>query len=174
MIRTEEGRALFAQLAADRAAYVAARDEIYKFKKEGDVAQVDRAFSERFEPTKVAFQQSLAKVLELQRRELDEASGRIRAASTRATQLLTALCVGSLLLAALLAWRLTLSITRPLEEARQVADQIAAMDLTGRDQGRYAQDETGMLLRALAAMRSALQGSLHDIRNVADSIATAT
>jgi len=174
MMSSEEEKTLFAQIGADRKTYLAARDEIYRLKKEGDTAELSKVYVDRFEPSKKAFQASVARMLDLQRQEFDAYGDRIRSASIQATQLLTVLCIGSMLLAALLAWRLTLSITRPLAEAREVAEQIAAMDLTSHDQGRYAQDETGVLLRALAAMRAALQSSLQEVRNVADSMSTAT
>lgn len=149
MIASDEERELFAQIAVDRKTYLAARDEIYRLKKEGDTEALAKVYTGRFEPSKVAFQASVARMLELQRHALDDYSERIRAASAQATQLLTALCIGSLLLAALLAWRLALSITRPLAQAREVAEQIAAMDLSGQGlqdpQGRYAQDRKSVV-----------------------------
>ncbi|WCM90687.1 methyl-accepting chemotaxis protein [Acidovorax sp. NCPPB 3576] len=174
MLDSDADRALFAQIGEHRKAYLSTRDEVTRLKKEGNAEATARAFAERYEPASINFQQTMGKMVELQRRELDAAGQRIRDASQAATGLLTALCVGSLLLAALLAWRLTVSITRPLAEARQVAEQIAAMDLTGQDHGRHATDETGLLLHALASMRGALEGSLMEVRNVADSISTAT
>ncbi|GKS73399.1 MCP four helix bundle domain-containing protein [Acidovorax sp. SUPP950] len=174
MLDSDAERALFAQIGENRKAYLSTRDEVSRLKKEGNAEATARAFTERYEPASANLQKTMARMADLQRSELDAAGERIRAASQAATGLLTALCVGSLLLAALLAWRLTVSITRPLAEARQVAEQIAAMDLTGQDHGRHATDETGLLLRALASMRGALEGSLMEVRNVADSIATAT
>ncbi len=173
----DDERALFAQIGQYRKAYLSTRDEVSALKKSGDAEGAARAFSQKYEPATNAFQQAMNQLVELQRKNLDQAGERIRDASQSATQLLTALCVGSLALAALLAWRLTLSITRPLHEARGVAEKIAAMDLTGQGGGHAAagsQDETGQLLHALAAMRGSLEGALTQVREVADSVATAT
>ncbi|KAB2900601.1 MAG: HAMP domain-containing protein [Burkholderiaceae bacterium] len=176
-LASDEERALFAQIGQYRKAYLSTRDEVSALKKSGDAEGAARAFAQKYEPATNAFQQGMSQLVDLQRKKLDLAGERIRDASQSATQLLTALCVGSLLLAALLAWRLTVSITRPLHQARGVAERIAAMDLTGREEGHassHAQDETGQLLRALAAMRGSLEGALTQVREVADSVATAT
>ncbi len=173
----DDERALFAQIGEYRKAYLSTRDEVSALKKSGDAEGAARAFSEKYEPATNAFQQAMNQMVELQRKKLDQAGERIRDASQSATQLLMALCVGSLLLAALLAWRLSVSITRPLHRARNVAEKIASMDLTGHDDARatnLGQDETGQLLHALAAMRGSLEGALTQVREVADSVATAT
>jgi methyl-accepting chemotaxis protein len=61
-----------------------------------------------------------------------------------------------------------------LRHAEAIAEAIADMDLTGKPQESYANDETGRLLRALDLMRSALQQSLQQVRGVVDSISTAS
>ena len=94
--------------------------------------------------------------------------------SAISTTLLSVLCAGSILLAALLAWRISLSITRPLQDAREVAHKIANMDLSGNVIQVHSGDETGELLQALSSMRTALETTLLDVRQVADHIATAT
>ena len=55
--------------------------------------------------------------------------------------LLTACTAMSLGLGGLLAWLLARSITRPLRQAESMAQAIAAMDLTGAPQSKYAKDE---------------------------------
>ncbi|MBS0505755.1 MAG: MCP four helix bundle domain-containing protein [Proteobacteria bacterium] len=173
----DDERALFAQIGQHRKTYLSTRDEVSALKKSGDAEGAARAFSQKYEPATNAFQQAMSQLVELQRKKLDLAGERIRDASQSATRLLTALCVGSLLLAGVLAWRLTVSITRPLQQARDVAEKIAAMDLTSQDEARarpHGQDETGQLLHALAAMRGSLEGAITQVREVAGSMATAT
>ncbi len=174
LLTSAEERALFAQIGEHRKAYLSTRDEVTALKKGGDAEGAAAAFAQKYEPAVAAFQASISKLVDLQRSKLDQAGERIRDASQTATQLLAALCLGSLLLAALLAWRLTVGITRPLHQARGVAERIAAMDLTGHGDERHAQDETGLLLQALDTMRGSLQGALTQVREVADSMATAT
>jgi methyl-accepting chemotaxis protein len=170
-------RSLFAQIGEHRKAYLSTRDEVSALKKAGDADGAARVFSQKYDPATTAFQQTVDRLVQMQRQKLDLAGERIRDASATATQLLTALCVGSLLLGALLAWRLAVSITRPLHTARGVAEKIAAMDLTGSDAAQAAAhggDETAQLLRALGSMRGALEGAITQVREVSDSVAVAT
>jgi methyl-accepting chemotaxis protein len=82
------------------------------------------------------------------------------------------LAVSLLMLAvgALMCWRLTVSITRPLQLALSVARRVANGDLTSRatDSGS---DEVGELVAALAKMNRHLLGIVGDVRGTSDSIA---
>lgn len=78
-----------------------------------------------------------------------------------------------LALGALVAWRITRSLTGPLGQAKASAERIAGGDLTEslRSESR---DELGDLLRSLARMQQALQESIATVRQSADSIAVAS
>nr|WP_295081580.1 methyl-accepting chemotaxis protein [uncultured Roseateles sp.] len=76
-------------------------------------------------------------------------------------------------LGVLMAWRITLSITRPMNRAVNIAQVVAAGDLTGRID-IDSNDENGLLLRALAGMKDSLGGMVQQVRHAADSIATAS
>lgn len=67
-------------------------------------------------------------------------------------------------LAAVVSYRIALSVTRPLERMTSVAKRIANMDYAIRvPEG--GKDEVGELARALNAMASSLQGQLDEIRH---------
>lgn len=67
-------------------------------------------------------------------------------------------------LAAVVSYRIALSVTRPLEKMTAVAKRIASMDYAIRvPEG--GKDEIGELARALNAMASSLQGQLDEIRH---------
>ena len=170
----EGDKQLFAEIGEHRKVFLAVRDEINKLKAAGDAAGAEQMFNDKYMPVSTATDGKIKELLSRQRQRLDEAGERIRSASTQATTLLTVLCAGSILLAALLAWRISLSITRPLQDAREVAHKIANMDLSGNVIQVHSGDETGELLQALSSMRTALETTLLDVRQVADHIATAT
>ncbi len=75
-----------------------------------------------------------------------------------------------LLLAMLVAWTTTRSITGPLREAVEVARRVAAGDLTSRVE-TSGRDEAADLLRALAEMNDGLGHMVAKIRTGAESIA---
>ncbi len=83
--------------------------------------------------------------------------------------------VGALVivLSAALAWRLTLSITKPLREAERAAGQVASgaldfdIDVSGRD-------EVARVLAALRDMRASLSRVVQDVRHNSESVAMAS
>jgi methyl-accepting chemotaxis protein len=86
------------------------------------------------------------------------------------------LLFGSLLatgLAGLFGYLAAVSITRPLNRAVEVADNIARGDLTNRIDVT-TKDETGQLLQALDEMQSSLGRTVGQVRGSAESVATAS
>ncbi len=171
---TPEEKQLFAKVGELRKNYLGAREEVSQFKQAGDAANAEKVFTERFEPTSREYLAGVQKMVDAQRAQLDAAGQRAEELRAQTTLLLQVCTAISLLLGALLAWLLAKSITRPLRHAEAIAESIADMDLTGAPQASYANDETGRLLHALDVMRSALHGSLQQVRGVVDSISTAS
>ena len=171
---TRAEKELFTKVGELRKAYLAAREEVSKFKQAGDAENAGKVFTERFEPTSRDYLAGVQQLVDAQRSDLDAAGKRAEELRSQTTMLLYVCTAVSLVLGALLAWLLAASITRPLRKAEAIAESIANMDLTGSPQASYANDETGHLLRSLDAMRSALHGSLQQVRGVVDSISTAS
>jgi len=71
------------------------------------------------------------------------------------------------------AWFIALAITRPIESAVQVAQTVAAGDLTS-DIAVDTQDETGQLLQALKGMNDSLIKVVAQVRGGTDTIANAS
>jgi methyl-accepting chemotaxis protein len=169
-----EERRLFDATVAARKAFLEAKDEVGRLKLAGDGDGAQKVFSERFEPVARDYIASVEALATNQREQLD---ARARAAAEereRTTWLLLASAGVSLVGSVLLAIYLARSITAPLKNAEKMAEAIARMDLSDRAQSRYANDETGRLLRAIDRMRAALTTSMRQIRGVADGIATAS
>jgi methyl-accepting chemotaxis protein len=171
---TPAEKALFTKVGELRKAYLAAREEVSKFKQAGDAENAGKVFAERFEPTSRDYLAGVQQLVDAQRSDLDAAGKRAEELRSQTTLLLYVCTAVSLVLGALLAWLLATSITRPLRKAEAIAESIANMDLTGTPQASYANDETGHLLRSLDVMRGALHGSLQQVRGVVDSISTAS
>ncbi|URI09205.1 methyl-accepting chemotaxis protein [Aquincola tertiaricarbonis] len=173
-MNTPEERQMFEEAGKLRTAYLAARNDVSKLKQAGDLAGASKLFDERFEPTSKAYLAAVTRISDLQRRYLDEASQQSTELTHRTATLLTVCALFATALGVLLAWQLSRSIVLPLRQAESRASAIARMDLTGAPQTTYAKDETGQLLRAIDTMRSALQQALGQVRNVVDSISTAS
>jgi len=169
-----EERATFEKVGELRKKFAAARDELSRLKKAGDTEGVKRVFAESFEPTARDYVTAMQAMSELQRHQVDDAAQRAEQLRDQATVLLLLGSAVSMVAGIGLAWYLALSITRPLRQAEAMADSIARMDLSDKPMAAYANDETGRLFRAIDAMRSALAGSLQEVRSVVDSISTAS
>jgi methyl-accepting chemotaxis protein len=85
--------------------------------------------------------------------------------------------IGIILALVLLAWfvsaRIIHSISDPLHEAIDVAQRVAAGDLTARIDVRY-QNETGKLLQALKDMNNGLSTIVNEVRSGTETIAAAS
>jgi methyl-accepting chemotaxis protein-1 (serine sensor receptor) len=84
---------------------------------------------------------------------------------------LVAACVLTFLAAGVVGWLVTRAITRPLAEAVQIAEAVAAGDLTAKAAVRR-HDEVGQLLHALQRMNQSLSGIVQRVRMSSDGIAT--
>ncbi len=84
---------------------------------------------------------------------------------------LAAMVMAALVLGTVAAVSITRSITGPIGRAVQLAETVAAGDLSSRVAVRGA-DETAQLLRALARMNDSLAGIVGQVRSSSESIAT--
>jgi methyl-accepting chemotaxis protein len=171
---TPEQKAQYQKLSDARRAYLAARADVSSLKKAGDSEGAAKVFAERFEPLGKKYLAGMEEIVTDQRNQLDAAAERNDELRTQTSVLLLVCGAISLLLGTVLSWYLSLSITRPLKRAEASAREIANLDLTGKAETSYANDETGHLLRAIDQMRQVLQTSLDHVRSVVDSISTAS
>jgi methyl-accepting chemotaxis protein len=107
-------------------------------------------------------------------KKLAAAATESAAAKVKTTEYLAiAASVAVVLGSALLAWRLTISITQPLQAAESAATQMADGDLSFEfhDAGS---DEAARLLSAMGAMRSKLAGVVAHVRKHSEGVAVAS
>ncbi|MCG8158254.1 MCP four helix bundle domain-containing protein [Brenneria goodwinii] len=78
----------------------------------------------------------------------------------------------SIILGAAIAWLITRSVTRPLKEALDVAENVAQGDLTTQVR-TFHRDETGQLLASLHKMNTNLKQIVTQVRGGAEAITTA-
>jgi methyl-accepting chemotaxis protein len=170
---TPEKKQLFDKVGELRKSYLAAREEVSKAKQAGDLEGANRIFTERFEPTSRDYLAGVQKMVDTERKALDEAAQRSEELRARTSLMLVACSALSLGLGVLLAWLLVRSITQPLSQAVQVARAVASGDLTSRIEVN-SKDETGQLMQALKDMNDSLVGIVGNVRSGTDTIATAS
>ena len=101
------------------------------------------------------------------------ASAESQSAYARDRLILLTTCVVGAASAIALGWMLSLVITRPLAHAVEVAEAVAAGDLSSSIRVE-SNDETGKLLFALKRMNDNLSDMIGSVRVTADGIATAS
>ena len=173
LIHSDAEKAAFAQIAVERRAYLAGRDDINKVKATGDLAEGNRVLDEVFVPAANRYLASMQTLLQLQRDEIDRSAAEIDAVAARSKLLLLVLEALVLVFGVLSSWWLAASIIGPLRTAVQVSRRVAQGDLSAEIKGGSG-DETGQLLDALREMNLSLRDIVSQVRHGTDTIATAT
>ncbi|WP_051241485.1 methyl-accepting chemotaxis protein [Azohydromonas australica] len=125
------------------------------------------------QPLTQRWQDLLTQSIHAQESANDLSNAEARAAYASARNLLVGSTALMLVVSAVLAWRITRSITVPLRNACEVALRVAEGDLTTgvRPEGH---DEAAQLLSALATMEEKLTHTVAHVRRNAEGVATAS
>ncbi|NMM37038.1 MAG: HAMP domain-containing protein [Glaciimonas sp.] len=173
MIASAGGKALLLHIAEKRKLYATVGDAVLELKRTGRNAVADQMIEEKFLPAVdaylssarqlIVYQQNLSQALATQA-DRHFQNGRI---------LMASLSVAALLLGLACAWLISRSISIPLHAAVQIAQRVAAGDLSAQIVAT-GKDETGQLLAALRDMNTALHQVIGDVRFGVDTIALAS
>jgi methyl-accepting chemotaxis protein len=140
---------------------------------DGDTVTATLNLMTKVAPLESAWRGKLTDLIELQNTLNSEATASAEVTQSRARMTGGVLVVLAIGLGALIAWRITASITAPIGRAVVVAERIARGDLTSQVEVRI-HDETGRLLEAIAAMQDRLRALVGDIGGTAESILVAS
>jgi methyl-accepting chemotaxis protein len=125
------------------------------------------------QPLTQRWQDLLEANIRLQEAANDLSTAQARESYAFARNLLVGSAALMLVASVLLAWRITRSITRPLQRACDVALRVAEGDLTVDIQAE-GRDEAAQLLGALAVMEAKLTSTVAHVRRNAEGVATAS
>ncbi|HJV50017.1 MAG TPA: methyl-accepting chemotaxis protein [Noviherbaspirillum sp.] len=122
-----------------------------------------------FVPVREAINALIQLQLDVAKREYDQSQSTYRAVRTGS---IVGVAVAVLLALAVGTW-LVRAISKPLEAAVMLADEVAAGDLTRRIEV-HSGDEIGRLMQALKNMSESLAGIVAQVRSGTDTIVTAS
>jgi methyl-accepting chemotaxis protein len=148
-------------------------DAAMKAADDGDTVSATLNLMTKVAPLETAWRGKLAELIELQNTLNSQATASAEVTQSRARWTGGALVLLAIGLGALIAWRITTSITAPIGRAVVVAERIARGDLTSQVEVRI-HDETGRLLEAIAAMQDRLRSLVGNIGGTAESILVAS
>ena len=173
MVDLPEARALLKQAEEARGRYVISQAKFNSLMDEERLEEASAELNEHTLRELNAVQVSVDALAVIEHRMVVESGVKAAADAHTARLILLALGGAGLLCGLVLAVRITNSIVRPLMSAVQVAQAVAAGDLTSRVEVRTS-DETGLLMQALKDMNESLSDIVSNVRGSTDAIATAT
>ncbi|MBT9553257.1 MAG: Tar ligand binding domain-containing protein [Hydrogenophaga sp.] len=172
-ITSDKGKALLKDIADRRAEYIAVRKTYFDALKSGEIDAAAQQLDSALLPAANRYTDTMVQLQVYERELVTAAVEASKEAASRQEMLIMTLAALALLLASLVAWRITVSVTVPLHEAVGIATAVAAGDLNGHVHTNR-KDELGDLLRSLGAMKDSLHKTVVQVRQATDSIGTAS
>ena len=173
LLSTQQGQDLFKAIVEARAAYNGPRDKLRELiKQQQKEVGIEHLFTAVI-PAQDKYFQVLDQFVALQKSLMKQSVVETTQTTTSAIALMLSLSCIAIVLCIIAAWWVTRSITRPLNEAVDVASAVAQGDLTIQI-GETTRDETGKLLASLKAMNQNLHRIVSEVRSGSDTINTAS
>jgi methyl-accepting chemotaxis protein len=168
-LQNPRARQLLVEMNAQSARYTAGQEQLIKHINDGLDEEARQYLAEQLRPVLAALKKSLGEQAELQKSIATEKAIEARRTYENTTRMMWALGALALVLSAVVAWLITRSITRPVQRALEVANTVAAGDLTSRIEVT-TRDEAGQLLQALKTMNENLARTVGTVRSGTDTI----
>ncbi|MFZ5550231.1 MAG: methyl-accepting chemotaxis protein [Pseudomonadota bacterium] len=166
-------RAALEQAARALLAVKAPVEKAIELSMADDLAGSAQAVRDEVRPAQLAHIAALNKVVEAIQVASRERYEHADEAYGQAVTLIVGLSVAALALGGAIAWLIQRGITRPLNQAVEVAQAVAEGDLTRQIQVR-SEDEVGRLLLALQTVNRDLGRTMHQVRQAAETMQTAS
>ena len=171
-IATPQGREILDRMTSASGSYLAGQDALLKLIAAGDDEAARTYLARELRPVLAQLKGATAEQITLQKERSVRAGVDAEETYRSTTWLMSIVGALALALAAMVAWSITRSITRPLLRALEVANTVAAGDLTSRIEVT-TRDEASQLLQALKSMNESLARTVGTVRVGTDTIAVA-
>ena len=168
---TPEGRAGQDRMADVRKRYLAQRETL--FKARGDAARM-ASEGDVFKRITDEYNAAADAVVAYQVKRQAQTAEAVVGSMAQLRWMAAGATLASIVLAAVLGWRVAHSVTRPLQALRRTAQRVASGDLTEDLRTEAGRAETALLANDIAAMQAALRSLVAQVRDSTDSIETAS
>ncbi|PIF28134.1 methyl-accepting chemotaxis protein [Acidovorax sp. 56] len=173
LIRSPEGKDRLAKMQQERANFLRVSDQYLAMIKEGRKDEALKYLETELRPVQRAYRALIESQLEYQSKTTEAAGVRAEGEASALQRDVLLACAVIVGLAIFLAIAIIRSITAPLSRAVEVADQVAAGDLSAHIEVTST-DETGQLLGALQRMQQSLVRTVSVVRQNSESVASAS
>ena len=171
--RTEKGKELLKAALDAREKYVAGQVELIKLADGGNKEGAKNFLMGKMREAQGVYLERVNAMIKYQSENLEKAGKEAVEAYHSGRNLMLGLAGLAILLACGIAFWVTRSITRPLNEAVDVAQKVAAGDLTSAIEVK-TKDEMGVLLQALKDMNESLKKIVGEVRSGTEAIGSGT
>ena len=168
-----KAREVLAQMLDGQARYQQGQDELLKRITTGTPEEARTYLSNDLRPVLVAYKRAIADQIAVQTEATRVAADQAQQTYTDTRNMMSGLALAILIFAAILARRITRSITVPVANALGIANTVAAGDLTSQIDARGS-DEMAQLLGALKRMNDNLAQTVSVVRTGTETIASAS
>lgn len=168
-----KGKEMMQQILDSRERFIAAQNQVIKLMDENKVEEARVFIATDFRKIAVEYRERVNALIKFQSELMDQAGKTAAEQYQQARTLMLALAIAAFLMGAGIAFWVTRSITKPLGEAVDVANQLAAGDLTATIEVT-SKDETGQLLQAMKNMVGKLSSIIGEVRGSADALSSAS
>jgi methyl-accepting chemotaxis protein len=172
LLDTPDGSAFLASFKQQRVRYVASFGKVDRLILDNRRDEAGALMLAETLPALDALQATVKDLTDQQKQALDASGAEVRRTIAAARALMIVLGMAALGGGIVFAWRITRSITGPINAAIAMARTVATGDLTADIEVRGS-DETGQLLQALKDMNQGLVAIVGEVRVGTDTIATA-
>ena len=170
-VHSDRGKAALKDLVDSRARFKEKEAVLLGHLKAGKLDDARKDLVVDILPAQEVYLHAVEAFVKSQAESMEQFGAEAAEMAESAKRLIVVLSILAVLIAAVVAYLLTRSITRPIGEAVQMAQTVAAGDLTSAIEVR-SRDETGQLLTALKAMNESLTQIVRQVRQSSESIAT--
>ena len=172
-IQSVEGKKVLAKALDARKTYVAEQDKFLELQQSGKREEAVELMVTSMRKAQQEYINAIAEMVAFQSDAMKKVGDEANASANDAQRLVLILSISAVLLAFGFAFWVTRSITRPLNDAVGVANQLAAGDLTATIEVTSS-DETGQLLQAMKNMVGKLSQIIGEVRGSADALSSAS
>ena len=172
-ITSVKGREMLKKVSEARSAYVVDQEKFLELLKADKKADIVALMQGGLRKSQTEYIKAVNDLVDFQTEVMSE-SGKVAGAAAEAAQrMMLILSAVAALLTVFFAWFITRSITVPLNLAVQVAQKVAAGDLTSHIEV-MSKDETGILTLALREMNDSLKKIVGEVRSGTEAIGSGT
>jgi methyl-accepting chemotaxis protein len=169
LLRNDEERHIFAEIGGHREAALKLVNGVIAAAQTGNIEGAAKQLKEEVQPKQNDWYDSIQAMIAFQDKQNGDMAENAKKIFTRTMFFFIAFTSASIVLAIALAAWITRSITKPLDNASQVAHSVATGDLSSHI-GSTSRDETGELLRTLQHMQERLTTTVTSVRKVAAAL----